>query len=261
MAEFNAVYARARYYDIAFRRDVTRELDFLAELFLRRTGRPMRRFLELACGPGYHVRGLARRGVTAIGLDLRPEMIDFAKDEAAKDGVSAQWIVGDMRDFRLDTPVDVIATLYDSLDCLLTNDELTAHFRTVAANLVRDGVYVVEMSHPRDCSPLHYGDHSYSGESDGVKVRIDWAVGGPRVDLVAQVTEMETVMTVEDHGAIHEFKDTARERFALPQEYALLAERSGAMRMTAVHGALDFGQPFDMSPQARRLVMIFERTE
>ena len=28
----------------------------------------------------------------AIGLDLRPEMIEFAKAEAAREGVVAEWI-------------------------------------------------------------------------------------------------------------------------------------------------------------------------
>ncbi len=33
MGEYNEVYQRARYYDIAFRRDVSREVDFLTQFF------------------------------------------------------------------------------------------------------------------------------------------------------------------------------------------------------------------------------------
>ena len=71
MAEYNEVYGRAKYYDIAFRRDVTREVDFLTELYQRHAGKPLSSMIDIACGPGYHALLFASRGVRTIGLDLR----------------------------------------------------------------------------------------------------------------------------------------------------------------------------------------------
>ena len=50
MAEFNEVYRRARYYDIAFRRDVSREVDFVQAVGAASLGRPVASFVEIACG-------------------------------------------------------------------------------------------------------------------------------------------------------------------------------------------------------------------
>jgi len=40
MAEFNQVYARAAYYDIAFRRDILPEVIFISDEYRRLNGRP-----------------------------------------------------------------------------------------------------------------------------------------------------------------------------------------------------------------------------
>src|SRR5713226_6653400 len=72
MAELNEIYRRARYYDVAFARDIGREVQFIRDLHQRRSGRPLASLLEIACGPGYHARAFARLGVKTWGLDLRP---------------------------------------------------------------------------------------------------------------------------------------------------------------------------------------------
>ncbi len=262
MAELNEIYRRAKYYDVAFAREIGREVQFIRDLHRRRTGRALSSLLEIACGPGYHARAFARLGVKTWGLDLRPEMIDYARELAQADNVDVAWTASDMRSFTLPQPVDVIATLYDSLDCLLTNDEIIDHFRRVGANLTPDGYYLVEMTHPRDCSPWNYGSHQYSGERDGMHVVIEWAVnGGPRVDPFRQVVEVETALRVNENGREHVFYDRAKERFANPLEYRMLAAASGALRLAATYGDFDLAQPFDNSPAARRMILIFERAD
>src|SRR5258708_5656520 len=182
MAELNEIYRRARYYDVAFARDIGGEVQFILDLHRRRTGRQLSSLLEIACGPGYHARAFAQLGIKTWGLDLRPEMIDYARELAAADGVSVEWTAADMRYFTLPKPVDAIVTLYDSLDCLLTNEEIIDHFSRVGANLTPDGFYLVEMTHPRDCSPWHSGIHQYAGDRDGTRAAIESAVNGRSED-------------------------------------------------------------------------------
>ena len=149
MAQLNDLYRYAVYYDVVFRRDVDPEVDFLIELARRQIGRAPRRVLDLGCGPGYHARTFARRGLTAVGLDWCEEMIRLAGEEAAKEGLLVDWQVGDMRAFALPEPVDLGFCLFDSIDGLLSIDDFVAHFRAVAANLVPDGLYVIGQSHQR----------------------------------------------------------------------------------------------------------------
>jgi SAM-dependent methyltransferase len=259
MAELNEIYRRAQYYDVAFGRDISREVQFIDDLHRQRTGRALGSLLEIACGPGYHARAFARRGVKTWGLDLRPEMIEFARDCAKADGVSVEWSAADMRYFTLPHRVDVIATLYDSLDCLLTNEEIVDHFRRVGENLTADGYYLVEFTHPRDCSPWGYGTYRYQGERNGTRVVIDWPVNDPAMDWHSQVTEVETVLRVWENGQEHVFHDRAKERFATLQEYRALADLSGALRLAAAYGDFKLDQPFDNSPASRRMILVFER--
>src|SRR5260221_6507619 len=202
MAELNEIYRRAKYYDVAFARDIGGEVQFIRDLHQARTGRPLASLLEIACGPGYHARPFARLGIKTWGLDCRTEMIEYASELAAADGVEVEWSASDMRSFTLPQPVDVIATLYDSLDCLLTNAEIIDHFRRVGANLTPGGCYLVEMTHPRDCSPWNYGSHQYTGERNGMRVVIQWAGnGGPKGDPPPPVVEGETGVRVSGDGA------------------------------------------------------------
>lgn len=259
MAEFNQVYARAAYYDIAFRRDITHEVEFIAEEYRRLNGRALSSLLEIACGPGYHVRDFVRRGVRAIGLDLRPEMIEFARAQAEAEGVAAEWIAADMRGFALDAPVDAIITMYDSIDCLASADDLVDHFRTVAKNLTPGGIYLFEVTHPRDCSIWNYGSHAYRGERDGTKVEILWAVNNPAPDPFTQIAEVQTILRVTENGKTTDYPDTARERFTLPQEFMALIRLAGGLDVVDCYGDFIQGLKMDNSPASRRMIFVLRK--
>lgn len=259
MAEFNQVYARAAYYDIAFRRDIEPEVAFIMSEYQRLNGRPLSSVLEIACGPGYHVRSFVERGVRAVGLDLMPEMIEFARKEAEALGIKAEWIAADMRGFSLAAPVDAIITMYDSIDCLSAGDDLVDHFRTVAANLTPGGIYLFEVTHPRDCSMWNYGKHKYEGERDGVKVEIIWAVNDPVPDMLTQIAEVETILRVTENDRVLEFRDRARERFTLPQEFMALIKLAGGLEVEGVYGDFIPGLKMDNSPASRRMIFLLRK--
>ena len=259
MAEYNEVYRRARYYDIAFRRDVTREVDFLCDLYRLEAGRPLSSMLDIACGPGYHARLFARRGIKTYGLDLRPEMVEFAREEAQAEQAHVEWMASDMRAFTLSQPVDLALTSYDSIDCLATNDEIVDHFRAVARNLTESGIYVFDLTHPRDCSLWNYGEFHYTGERSGISVEIEWAVNRPEGNPLTQIVDTELLMRVNDNGREEVFRDRARERFALPQEYIALAKLSRSLEMVRFYGDYNLDQPFDNSPGARRMIGVLRK--
>ena len=94
-------YVRRLFATIAPRYDlITRVLSFgldrgwktrlieLAEV------RPGTRLLDLACGTGDLAFEGARRGASAVGLDITPGMIDLARAKPGASGLA--WLVGDM---------------------------------------------------------------------------------------------------------------------------------------------------------------------
>ena len=213
---------------------------------------------KLACGPGYHARAFAGRGVRAVGLDLREEMIEFARAHAPG-ATGVQWLAGDMRNFQLPAPVDVALSMFDAIDCLLTNEEIVQHFRAVAANLTPGGLYVLENTHPRDCAPYHYGDFQYRGERDGCEVTIRWATNRPVVDALTQVIAPQVEMSIRENGRTTVLSDQARERFLAPQELRALADLSGAFETAKWYGDFDLRQPFDSTSAARRMIVVLQK--
>lgn len=261
MAEHMNLYQQAVYYDVVFERNVDDEVTFLNEVCRKHCGRRPDSVLELACGPGYHARAFARSGVRAVGLDLGREMIRLAREKADREGINVEWQIGDMRDFDLRAPVDLAFSMFDGIDALARNDDLVQHLEAVAHNLTASGLYVIDLTHPRDCSHQDYGDYVYRGERDGLQVEIEWAVNDPAFDLVTGVAEVELEMRVNDHGRELVVRDTARERLLYPQEIRLLATLSGQLDVVGWYGDYSVEQTLAMEdPNARRMIAVLQRS-
>ncbi|MEW5987686.1 MAG: class I SAM-dependent methyltransferase [Chloroflexota bacterium] len=259
MAEHHNLYQLAVYYDVALCRDVTREVEFMTALYRRHTGRELQSVLEIACGPGYHTRAFARRGVRAVGLDLRPEMLELAQEKAAADGAPVTWLAADMRHFQLDATVDMAFCMFDGMDALSANEDVVQHFRCIAQYLTPGGLYLVDLTHPRDCAYHQYGSFRYAGERDGIQVEIVWGVNQPHFDLITGVAHSQLEIRINDHGHRMVIHDAADERLFMPQELVLLAELSGALRVVAWHGNYDVNQSLDDSPASQRMVAVLQK--
>lgn len=259
MAQHDQLYQRAVYYDIALQRNVGPEVDFILEVFRRHTGHDPSSVLEIGCGPGYHARAFSRRGLRAVGLDLSAPMIQLAGQQASSEDVDVEWMVADMRDFHLGEAVDLAVCCFDGVDALLDTDDLLHHLRTVEQNLTPGGLYVIDCTHPRDCSYTNYGDYTYSGERDGIKVDIVWATNNPQIDPVTGVAEVGLEMRVQENGFRHVIRDVARERCFTPQEINLLVRLSGAFEIVDWYGAFDVNQKLDNSPQSYRMIAVLQK--
>lgn len=258
MGEYIDIYRRAYYYDVVFRRDVSGEVQFLIDLYQRHNRRPLHTMIDVACGPGYHAKAFAACGIKACALDLQPEMIEFARSLDPDSSGLIYYLASDMRDYTLPSPVDLALNSFDSIDCLETHEQIIDHFRAVARNLTPEGLYVIEVTHPRDCSMWNYGDYQYIGKRDGVQVILDWAVNKPQADPLTQIVECEVVMTVIDNGERKTFRERARERFTTLQEFSALAKLSGVMSLAEAYGDFRPDQPFDNSLGARRMIVVLK---
>lgn len=253
------LYRLARYYDIAFERDVRGEVDFITEVCQKYAGRSPRSMLDIACGPAYHAREFARRGVRATGLDLRGEMLRLANEKSVAEGLNVEWIQADMRDFALAQPVDVAISLFDSHDALLTNADMVRHFSSVARNLAAQGIFVLATSHPYEVNFNNYPVWHFHGERDGIRVDLAYGTGSPRFDPLTEVAVVGIDLTVDDHGKIETFHDTSHERLVTPQEINLIADLSGAFEVCAWHGDYDITQPLDASPRSKEAIVVMKK--
>jgi ubiquinone/menaquinone biosynthesis C-methylase UbiE len=259
MAEFKTFYQKVALYDIVFNRDVRAEVDFLLSAAANRLGRQPDSALEIACGPAYHPREIARRGIRAIGLDLMEEMIEIARQKNLDEGIHVELFAADMRAFTLDEPVDLIFNIFDSIDALSTNEDYIEHLRCVADNLTPKGIYIIEQTHPRDISVANYGDFRYSGESNGKKVDVRWAVNKPVMDVVSQLSQVEIEIRIEEDGVEEIVHDTATERYMTPNEIRLLAQISGKFTVTDWYGDYRLDQPLDNTANSRKMITVLQK--
>jgi SAM-dependent methyltransferase len=261
MAEFRELYSMPEFYDVVFRRPVEREVDFMTTIFERANGRLPRSVLEVACGPAYHAREFARRGIRASGFDLEPRMIDFAaKQPGARDGASS-FFVADMREFQTAEPVDLAFSMLDGIDSLVTTEELLAHFGCVAKSLAPGGLYLLDNMHPRDVSMLSYEPVVYEGGREGIRIRVVYGVEPPLIDLQLQTATAKTLVRIEAGDDTQILESTAVERFMTVQEVSALAKCSGALEILGTWGDFDVDVPFTMDQAATRMIIVLRRRE
>lgn len=101
--------------------------------------------LDLCCGSGHLTERLVARGYRAIGLDGSPEMIRHAHERVPK----GEFFVADARSFRLPVPVDAVVSTFDSLNHVMTTDDLSQVFDSVRSALVPTGRFLFDLNHER----------------------------------------------------------------------------------------------------------------
>ena len=255
-------YSLPHIYDIAFDfRDVPGECDFLLSVAEKHLTRKVASATELACGPGWHAQEMASRGIESVGLDLEPAMIEHAQGRTKAETSKARFVVGDMKSFALDNPVDLAYVLIASFAHLLTNDDIIAHFNAVADSLSEGGIYVISTAHPRD----FYGDRSSDLPTQWTAARGDLTVTtewGSSEDSFDPITEIDTVTITFDvtgpHG--HE-RHQSREQLRRMsyQTFTALVALSGRFELVDAYGDFDLATPFTNDPDSGRFVPVLKK--
>lgn len=141
----NALYSSlAEIYDTLlgdhFFPQIRRAFDWL----VRQYGIRFASVADVACGTGTFVRYLRERGVPIIyGVDRSPEMLCVAIRK--NQGNGARFLLQDFASLELPEPVDLITCHFDSLNYLLTTDELLRTFRRFYVNLKPGGHLIFDM--------------------------------------------------------------------------------------------------------------------
>jgi SAM-dependent methyltransferase len=98
--------------------------------------------LDLCCGTGHLAAALCRRGLRVTGLDGSPDMLLYAERNAPR----AQFLAADARQFAVAAPFAAIVSTGDSLNHMLTTEDLAAVFSCACAALGEGGVLVFDLN-------------------------------------------------------------------------------------------------------------------
>jgi SAM-dependent methyltransferase len=100
--------------------------------------------LELGCGTGSMTRCLADRGYEMIGIDNSEEMLSIARENSAED-YNILYLCQDMREFELYGTVAAVVSVCDSMNYILSEDELLKVFRLVNNYLDPGGLFIFDL--------------------------------------------------------------------------------------------------------------------
>ena len=148
METFTAPYTKfaAAYDKMMENVDYVRWADYIAKLFALYNFHP-RRVLDVACGTGSTAILLAEKGYEMSGVDRAFEMLLRAREKAKRHSdVHLKLWQQDMRQLTVNQPYDAVLCLYDSINYIITEDEIRKVFAKVSKALIPGGMFIFDVT-------------------------------------------------------------------------------------------------------------------
>ncbi|MDZ4722518.1 MAG: class I SAM-dependent methyltransferase [candidate division Zixibacteria bacterium] len=262
------IYSYPEIYDIAFQdRPLSGEVDFLLTAAQKFLNRSVTSALELACGPGYHLRELAARNVISDGLDIEPAMVAYTQTLVKKQKLNSHIIEADMRLFSTQRRYDLCFCLLCSFAHLLSNEDIVSHFHAVADCLVDGGIYIISTAHPRDFYNEESAPESVQENKTWLRsrgdliVETDWGGNDQQYDPLTEIDEITITFTVTNtaNGAVDRIVSTDHLRRCSLQTFRALVELSGQFEIVAVYGDFDVSVRLDNSDDSVRFIPVLRK--
>ena len=184
-----------------------------------------RTMVDVACGTGTLALKMARRGWDVVGVDGSEGMLAQAAAKIAGSAHRVALLHQDMRELALPRPVHLATSFFDSLNHLMTTEDLGVTFRRVRQALVPGGWFVFDTStercftslwtrsetfHEREFTIILDNAYDRTSKCARCNVTLHDKGGGAPFDLTETVTE-KFYTTAEVSGLLSEASFTVRE--------------------------------------------------
>ena len=100
---------------------------------------------DIGCGNGYFTRALSKAGYSVVGIDVSAEMLSAAVNFARKEGITAEFLSGDITKLNLNFKADFITAINDCLNYVPQN-KLMSTFKRINKNLKKGGLFIFDIS-------------------------------------------------------------------------------------------------------------------
>lgn len=156
-----------RYWGASF---ADRFLSVIEKLLLSHLP-PQARILDLCCGTGHLAHILTAQGFQVMGLDGSEAMLAFARANAP----GVEFILADARHFAPPATYHGALSTYDSLNHVMTLEELAQVFRNVHAALVEGGRFCFDLNMEEGYRARWRGSYVFVEEDNVCAVRARYA--------------------------------------------------------------------------------------
>lgn len=106
--------------------------------------RPGRAVCDLGCGPGLYTSRFARAGAAVTGVDLSRNSITYAREAAARDGLTIDYVQGNYLETTPDGPFDLITLIFCDF-CVLSPDQRAVLLDRMRTMLAKGGSILLDV--------------------------------------------------------------------------------------------------------------------
>lgn len=140
----SSYFELSRFYDELTEKNIsyTKRADYFDKIIRKFMDSP-KTLLDIGCGTGKMCELMSKKGYSVIGSDISVEMLSVARQNSEG---NVFYICQDMRKISLINPVDVVISTLDSINHLLTQNDVKACFKSVFDNLNSGGLFVFDMN-------------------------------------------------------------------------------------------------------------------
>lgn len=249
-ASFAPPYARyARLYDTSGQLRFALLVHVYLYNLLRRHPVSGRRALDLACGTGTLALLLAADGWEVTGVDCSAAMLAEAEAKARAAAAQVRFIQGDMRRLAGLVPAegfDLVTCTYDSLNYMVSEEDLAACFAAAADALASGGLYLADLN-TRHFLEYDWGDCAIYEQRGYVQLERSHFDADS-----ATSTMLLTGFVGDDAGGYERFDEVHRERAYPVETIDALLVRAG-LHIEARYDGFTLDPP---GPQSQRIYWV-----
>ena len=104
--------------------------------------------IDIGCGGGWFTRAFQKAGYSMTGLDVSFEMLDYAQEQALKEGIRSEYLQGDITKTKLPPLFDFATAINDCVN-YIPKEKLRAAFKNVYGGLKKGGIFLFDVSSER----------------------------------------------------------------------------------------------------------------
>jgi SAM-dependent methyltransferase len=222
------------------------------EQWARSLGGPL---LDLACGTGRMALRLAVQGYQVTGVDIMPEMIARAREKAAAQAVSVEWVVADARTFHLQQQFPFIYLLGNAFQFFLTRADQEAMLARVREHLRPEGCFLFETRNPspRNLLEVRHPEPQEFTTPDGKRLVItERQHYDPMTQIQRYTSSYQWLYPGGQH--VEKMKRTAL-RYVFPQEMEALLFYNGFQ----IHSCYGSWRQDPLTATSREMIYVCQR--
>ncbi len=123
------------------------------------------KILDLACGTGNMSMMFARKGKGVTGIDGSKEMLKMAREKINSKDLKISFIHSDLRNFSLSKDYDFAFSVFDSLNYILSPEDMKKVFKNVYNVLTEDGIFIFDFNTIKRLMSIEPGTTMFKGDN------------------------------------------------------------------------------------------------